>query len=167
MTSVRAAVEKALQGREGPRVHTHVNRRLRTFASFPPVMSVVESADQSTQRTICLCLSSSSSSPVSASHTLAEKSPDAVAARVAGMFSAAPQTAPLWPSNVPIQSPVSPERIIAVLSWHAEMRKTPSSVSALNSRPATGRLWPGHISGCEASTHTVAMVGDMRCVLLG
>lgn len=38
----------------------------------------------------------------------AVKSADPVAALVAGQFKVAAQTAPLWPSNVPIQSPVSP-----------------------------------------------------------
>mmetsp|Transcript_28490 Transcript_28490/g.64509 ORF Transcript_28490/g.64509 Transcript_28490/m.64509 type:complete len:206 (-) Transcript_28490:3-620(-) len=112
---------------------------MRSFASFPPVTSVLLSADQSAARTMCRCLSSRSSSPVIASQTLAEKSPEHVATRVAGALSAAPQTAPLCPSKVPIQSPVSPERSIAVLSWQAEMRKTPSSVTSENSIPATGR----------------------------
>ena len=44
--------------------------------------------------------------------TYAEKSAAPVAANVASLFSAAPHTAPLWPSNVPIQSPVSPCRNI-------------------------------------------------------
>ena len=38
----------------------------------------------------------------------AEKSAAPVAARVASLLIVAPQTAPLWPLNVPIQSPVSP-----------------------------------------------------------
>ena len=44
--------------------------------------------------------------------TLAVKSAAAVAARVARLFRATPHTAPLWPSKVPIQSPVSPCRSI-------------------------------------------------------
>ena len=31
-------------------------------------------------------------------------------------------TAPLWPENVPIQSPVVALRIMGSLSWHAERR---------------------------------------------
>jgi hypothetical protein len=83
---------------------------------------------------------------VIASQTLAEKSAEHVIARFACLLSEAPHTAPLWPWKVPTQSPVSPRRSIAVLSWHAEMRKTPSSVSSLNSMPATGREWPGHMT---------------------
>ena len=124
--------------------------KMRSFASLPPVRSCRESDDQSAARTMCLCLNSSSSSPVSASHTLAEKSPETVAHLVASGLSAAPHTAPLCPSKVPIQSPVSPDRIIAVLSWHAESRKTPSSVSLVNSMPAIGREWPGQMSGALA-----------------
>ena len=45
-------------------------------------------------------------------HRRALKSAEAVAACVAGVFRVALQTHPLWPSNVPIQSPVSPLRII-------------------------------------------------------
>ena len=44
--------------------------------------------------------------------THAEKSAAPVAALVASLLSVAPHTAPLWPSNVPIQSPVSPCRNI-------------------------------------------------------
>ena len=40
--------------------------------------------------------------------TLAEKSAAPVAALVASLLTSTPQTAPLWPSKVPIQSPVSP-----------------------------------------------------------
>jgi len=40
--------------------------------------------------------------------TDAVKSAAPVAALDASRVKAAPQTAPLWPSNVPIQSPVSP-----------------------------------------------------------
>ena len=40
--------------------------------------------------------------------TLAEKSAAPVAALVASRLTSTPQTAPLWPSKVPIQSPVSP-----------------------------------------------------------
>ena len=124
---------------------------IRSFDSFPPVTSVELSADQSAQRTMCRCLNSQSSSPEMASHTLAEKSAEHVAACVAGLLSAAPHTAPLCPSKVPIQSPVSAARSCAVLSWQAEMRKTPSSVGSLYSMPATGRECPGQISGtCEA-----------------
>ena len=50
--------------------------------------------------------------PLSSKKTHAEKSAAPVAARVASLFKVAPHTAPLWPSNVPIQSPVSPWRII-------------------------------------------------------
>ena len=45
-------------------------------------------------------------------HTFALKSAAPVAALVAWGFKATPHTAPLWPSNVPIQSPVSPCRSI-------------------------------------------------------
>ena len=62
--------------------------------------------------TMCLCSNLYSSSPVMAFHSRAEKSALAVAACVAGAFRVAPHTHPLCPSNVPIQSPVSPLRIM-------------------------------------------------------
>jgi hypothetical protein len=65
---------------------------------------------------MCLCAKLNTSSPDTASHTRAEKSADAVAACVAGVFRHALHTAPLWPSNVPIQSPVSPLRSIGLPS---------------------------------------------------
>ena len=46
----------------------------------------------------------------------AEKSAAPVAAFVASLLRVAPQTAPLCPSNVPIQSPVSPCRSIGLPS---------------------------------------------------
>lgn len=58
-------------------------------------------------------------SPESASQILAEKSAAPVAARKAGLSSFADHTAPLCPSNVPTQSPVSPRRSIGLLSRHA------------------------------------------------
>ena len=51
---------------------------------------------------ICFCLASNKNC------AYAEKSAAPVAALVASLFSVAPHTAPLCPSNVPIQSPVSP-----------------------------------------------------------
>jgi len=48
--------------------------------------------------------------------TDAVKSAAPVAAWVASLFNVAAQTAPLWPSNVPIQSPVSPCRSIGLPS---------------------------------------------------
>ena len=65
---------------------------------------------------MCLCAKLNTSSPDTASHTRAEKSADAVATCVAGVFRHALHTAPLWPSNVPIQSPVSPFRSIGLPS---------------------------------------------------
>lgn len=53
----------------------------------------------------------------------AEKSAAAVAAFVASLFKVAPQTAPLWPKNVPIQSPVSPWRSIGLPSAREERRE--------------------------------------------
>lgn len=52
----------------------------------------------------------------------AEKSADAVAASVASEERRACQHAPLWPMNVPIQSPVTPSRSIGLLSLQADMR---------------------------------------------
>ena len=88
-------------------------------------------------------------------------------ARVAVRSSAAHHTAPLWPWKVPIQSPVVPERIIAVLSWQAEMRKTPSSVTSLNSMPATGLECPGQMSGaCCAGIAAAAAEGGAGAAIL-
>lgn len=60
-----------------------------------------------------------------ATFTYAEKSAAAVAALVASLFKVAPQTAPLWPKNVPIQSPVSPWRNIGLPS--AKIKKVIST----------------------------------------
>lgn len=65
--------------------------------------------EKSTDLTTCLCLNSWSSLPVVAHHSLTVKSPLAVAAKVRVCASTlADQTAPLCPTNDPIQSPVSP-----------------------------------------------------------
>ena len=78
---------------------------------------------------MCLWLNVASSSPETASHSLAEKSAEPVAASSAELSSFADQTAPLCPAYVPIQSPLSPRRSIGSLSWQPEMRKTPSGVT--------------------------------------
>ena len=49
-------------------------------------------------------------------NSYAEKSAAPVAALVASLFNVAPHTAPLWPLNVPIQSPVSPCRSMGLPS---------------------------------------------------
>ena len=103
-------------------------------------------------RTMCLCAKLKSSSPLIASHTRAEKSADAVAACVAGALRHADHTAPLWPSKVPIQSPVSPLRSMGLPSFEAEIRNTPSSVAVLNCSSTIGREWPWHTSGDCAAT---------------
>ena len=54
--------------------------------------------------------------------TYAVKSAAPVAALVAPLLRQAPQTAPLCPSNVPIQSPVSPWRSIGLPSGYINMR---------------------------------------------
>jgi hypothetical protein len=74
-------------------------------------------------RTMCLCWNEYSSSPVMAFHTRALKSAAPVTACVAGTFNEADQTAPLWPSKVPIQSPLSPSRIIGLPSAGAAQKR--------------------------------------------
>ena len=97
--------------------------KMRTIFSMPPVMTLVRFSEKWHVRTICLCWKRCSSSPVSASHTRAVKSADAVSASSAGLFSFAAHTAPLCPSKVPIQSPVSPFLSIGFPSLLALTRK--------------------------------------------
>merc|ERR1719361_2666588 len=78
--------------------------------SLLPVARAALSLLKLTLLTMCLCWRVSSSSPDRASHTFAEKSAAPVAALLASLLMSTPHTAPLWPSNVPIQSPVSPAR---------------------------------------------------------
>ena len=92
---------------------------MRSSFSDPPVSSRWQSPEKHTDLTMCLCSNLYSSSPVMAFHSRAEKSALAVAACVAGAFRVAPHTHPLCPSNVPIQSPVSPLRI---MGWPSETR---------------------------------------------
>jgi hypothetical protein len=89
---------------------------------------------------------------VIAFHRRAEKSALAVAPCVAGAFSVAPHTHPLCPSNVPIQSPVSPFRSIGWPSLLLEIKNTPSSVTSLYSRFTIGRECPWHTSGAAIAT---------------
>src|SRR6056300_756916 len=89
------------------------------------------SCPKATDLTMWGCSWEARRSPVHASHTFAEKSADPVAARRAGLLRAAPHTAPLWPSKVPIQSPVSPWRSIGLPSLEAETRNSPSGVTSL------------------------------------
>lgn len=94
----------------------------------------------STARTMWRWSRDNKLSPLVASHTRAEKSADPettnmkpqnlariihqpVAARVASRFSFADQTAPLWPSKVPIQSPELASRSIGSLSRQALTKK--------------------------------------------
>ena len=106
---------------------------IRSSFSWPAVKSLLpaQSREKSTVLTTCLWAHVYRSAPVIASHNFTEKSAEAVAAFVAGKFSFADHTAPLWPANVPIQSPVSPLRSIGFLSRQALMRKMPSGVGAL------------------------------------
>ena len=60
--------------------------------------------------------------------THAEKSAAPVAAFVASLFNVAPHTAPLWPSNVPIQSPVSPCRNIGFPSENVTDKMGPPQI---------------------------------------
>ena len=83
-----------------------------SILSLLPVARAALSLLKLTLLTICLCWRVSSSSPDRASHTLAEKSAAPVAALLASLLMSTPHTAPLCPSNVPIQSPVSPARNI-------------------------------------------------------
>eukprot|EP00520_Triparma_pacifica_P005670 CAMPEP_0118658792 /NCGR_PEP_ID=MMETSP0785-20121206/14760_1 /TAXON_ID=91992 /ORGANISM="Bolidomonas pacifica, Strain CCMP 1866" /LENGTH=89 /DNA_ID=CAMNT_0006551839 /DNA_START=633 /DNA_END=902 /DNA_ORIENTATION=- len=78
--------------------------------------------------------------PVMESQRRAEKSPDAVDARLQPRSIFASHTAPLCPTNDPIQSPVSPLLIIGVLSWQALVRKVPSVGWWVNCREAKGRV---------------------------
>ena len=62
--------------------------------------------------------------------------------------------------NVPIQSPVCPSRSMALLSSHADTRKTPSGVSLLKARSGTGREWPGQITGPAPSEPAALTAAD-------
>ena len=105
----------------------------RISFSYPPVTSVRPSppGPKATVRTMCECGRQASSSPETASKTRAEKSAEAVAHRSASLSKEQPQTAPLWPTKVPIQSPVRPLRSMGWPSLEAEVRKTPSGVGEL------------------------------------
>ena len=73
---------------------------------------------------------------------MAVKSADPVAARVAGAFRQALHTAPLCPSNVPIQSPVVPLRSMGLPSLLALTMNRPSLVTGENWRSTIGRECP-------------------------
>mmetsp|Transcript_13900 Transcript_13900/g.38106 ORF Transcript_13900/g.38106 Transcript_13900/m.38106 type:complete len:230 (+) Transcript_13900:216-905(+) len=105
--------------------------KILSFLNLPPHMSSLVSGEKSTLLTMWEHWKLCSSSPVSASHSRAVKSADPVAARRAGVSRRADHTAPLCPSKVPIQSPVSPRRIIGLESKHAEIRNKPSGVTLL------------------------------------
>jgi hypothetical protein len=62
--------------------------------------------------------------------------------------------------NVPIQSPVCPSRSMALLSRHADTRKTPSGVSCVNAKSGTGREWPGQMMGPAPAPAPAAAVAD-------
>ena len=62
----------------------------------------------------------------------------------------------LCPSNVPIQSPVTPFRSIGCLSRQALRRKTPSTVCGENCSSTMARLWPGHTMGICRTKSTPA-----------
>ncbi len=81
----------------------------------------------STVRTTRLCSNVCMQSPLMAFQSLAVESADPVAARVAPPLSFADHTAPVCPSKVPIQSPVTPSRSMGNLSWDAERKKRPSA----------------------------------------
>ena len=90
--------------------------KIRSFLSLEPVARSWESAEKLTDLTMWLWARVASSSPETASQILAEKSAAPEAALVALELRSTPQTAPLWPSNVPTQSPVSPCRSIGLPS---------------------------------------------------
>mmetsp|Transcript_6580 Transcript_6580/g.16898 ORF Transcript_6580/g.16898 Transcript_6580/m.16898 type:complete len:210 (+) Transcript_6580:935-1564(+) len=119
----------------------------RTTLSLQPVRRRWASPEKSTALTMCGCAYVRNSSPVSAFQVLAEKSAAPVAQRRAALSMVAPHTAPLCPSNVPIQSPVIPFRRMGLPSLHALIRKKPSSVTGLKARSTTGRVCPEHVSG--------------------
>mmetsp|Transcript_27313 Transcript_27313/g.76729 ORF Transcript_27313/g.76729 Transcript_27313/m.76729 type:complete len:249 (+) Transcript_27313:302-1048(+) len=105
--------------------------KMRIILSLPPVASRAPSALKSTLLTMWLWSKAWSSAPLMASHSLAEKSALPVAHCVAVRFSFADHTAPLCPSNVPIQSPVDADRSMGSLSTQPDTKKTPSGVSGL------------------------------------
>lgn len=82
--------------------------------------------------------------PTKVGQTHAVKSAAAVAALVASVLRVAPQTAPLWPRNVPIQSPVSPWRNMGL----------PSTTQSANSYVETELCWWKHT---YSLTHSVLM----------
>ena len=87
-----------------------------------------------------------------ASHTFAEKSPPAVAASDPDGSMRHDHTAPLWPTNVPIQSPVVPSRTMGILSWHADIKSVSCPCTDRNWSSANGRVWPGQTMGiCRAA----------------
>lgn len=90
--------------------------KIRSLFSSPPVTIRVPSGLKSAVRTMCWCENEYNSRPVHASHTLAVKSAEPVTARWAPRVSRALHTAPLWPLNVPIQSPVWPSLSIGLPS---------------------------------------------------
>uniref|UniRef100_A0A6B0UE51 Putative secreted protein n=1 Tax=Ixodes ricinus TaxID=34613 RepID=A0A6B0UE51_IXORI len=89
--------------------------------SLLPVRSLTPSASKSTHRTMWGWVKVCSSSPATAFHSFAVKSAAPVAALEASLLSATPHTAPLWPTNVPIQSPVSPCLSIGLPSLQADI----------------------------------------------
>lgn len=85
----------------------YVRQCMRTlWITFTELLLLIIS-EHNSQRTVKVAISG---------YTYAVKSAAAVAALVASLFNVAPQTAPLWPKNVPIQSPVSPWRSIGLPS---------------------------------------------------
>mmetsp|Transcript_14914 Transcript_14914/g.28966 ORF Transcript_14914/g.28966 Transcript_14914/m.28966 type:complete len:204 (+) Transcript_14914:1427-2038(+) len=142
---------------------TALRLKMRSRFSLPPVSSLSSSGENSTVLTTCLWSNWCSSSPFTASQSRAEKSPPPVATRLASELKAALHTAPLCPSKVPIQSPLSPQRSIGFLSWQPLTKKVPSSVSRLKRTSTTGRKCPGHTMGnlrCSGSQGVVEGDGD-------
>jgi hypothetical protein len=113
----------------------------RSFFSFPPVITLVASESTATLRTIWPCVNVCKHSPVYVSHTLAEKSALPVTARAASPpLSLALHTAPLWPKNVPTQSPTQ-SRSMGLPSLQLDSsRNVPSSCLSEYSKCTTGRV---------------------------
>ena len=87
-----------------------------TSLSWPPVTSrpvrLPLATTRSALRTIWPCLTEMIGWPLLTFHTLAVKSAEPVTARSPNSEIREHQIAPLWPRNVPIQSPVTPFRSI-------------------------------------------------------
>eukprot|EP01139_Manchomonas_bermudensis_P019633 Amastigsp_a677050_48.p2 type:complete len:239 gc:universal Amastigsp_a677050_48:257-973(+) len=116
----------------------------KTLSSFlrPPVATRPPSLVTSTPLTTCSCGRVRTSSPESNDHSLTEKSAEAVATSGARAAFRMHHTAPLWPSNVPIQSPVTPSRTMGLPSTDAERINGPQLMSAPLQSAASALLRP-------------------------